>query len=54
MKKLSLIPVSYTHLDVYKRQVLTKEPKVHSTAIRQMREEIKKIQLIFVHIKKDE
>ncbi len=34
--------------------VLTKEPKVHSTAIRQMREEIKKIQLIFVHIKKDE
>lgn len=37
-----------------KRMVLTKEPKVHSTAIRQMREEIKKIQLIFVHIKKDE
>lgn len=36
-----------------KRMVLTKEPKVHSTAIRQMREEIKKIQLIFVHIKKD-
>ncbi|HJG58741.1 MAG TPA: O-antigen ligase family protein [Bacteroides uniformis] len=35
-----------------KRMVLTKEPKVHSTAIRQMREEIKKIQLIFVHIKK--
>lgn len=37
-----------------KWMVLTKEPKVHSTAIRQMREEIKKIQLIFVHIKKDE
>lgn len=37
-----------------KRMVLTKEPKVHSTAIRQMREEIKKIQLIFVHVKKDE
>ena len=37
-----------------KRMVLTKEPKVHSTAIRQMREEIKKIQLIFVHIKKNE
>lgn len=37
-----------------KRMVLTKEPKVHSTAIRQMREKIKKIQLIFVHIKKDE
>ena len=37
-----------------KRMVLTKEPKVHSTAIRQMREEIKKIQLVFVHIKKDE
>ena len=37
-----------------KRMVLTKEPEVHSTAIRQMREEIKKIQLIFVHIKKDE
>ena len=36
-----------------KWMVLTKEPKVHSTAIRQMREEIKKIQLIFVHIKKD-
>lgn len=35
-----------------KWMVLTKEPKVHSTAIRQMREEIKKIQLIFVHIKK--
>ena len=34
-----------------KWMVLTKEPKVHSTAIRQMREEIKKIQLIFVHIK---
>lgn len=37
-----------------KWMVLTKEPKVHSTAIRQMREEIKNIQLIFVHIKKDE
>lgn len=37
-----------------KWMVLTKELKVHSTAIRQMREEIKKIQLIFVHIKKDE
>ena len=37
-----------------KWMVLTKEPKVHSTAIRQMREEIKKIQLIFVHVKKDE
>ena len=37
-----------------KWMVLTKEPKVHSTAIRQMREEIKKIQLIFVHIKKNE
>lgn len=37
-----------------KWMVLTKEPKVHSMAIRQMREEIKKIQLIFVHIKKDE
>lgn len=37
-----------------KWMVLTKEPKVHSTSIRQMREEIKKIQLIFVHIKKDE
>lgn len=37
-----------------KRMVLTKEPKVHSTAIRQMREEVKKIQLVFVHIKKDE
>ena len=37
-----------------KWMVLTKEPKVHSTAIRQMREEIKKIQLILVHIKKDE
>lgn len=37
-----------------KWMVLMKEPKVHSTAIRQMREEIKKIQLIFVHIKKDE
>lgn len=29
-----------------KRMVLTKEPKVHSTAIRQMREEVKKIQII--------
>lgn len=35
-----------------KRMVLTKEPKVHSTAIRQMREEIKKIQLILSISKK--
>ena len=37
-----------------KWMVLTKEPKVHSTAIRQVREARKKIQLIFVHIQKDE
>lgn len=35
-----------------KWMVLTKEPKVHSTAIRQMREEIKKIQLILSILKK--
>lgn len=48
---------SFRQPDKFERMkwmVLTKEPKVHSTAIRQMREEIKKIQLIFVHIKKDE
>lgn len=48
---------SFRQPDKYEKMkwmVLTKEPKVHSTAIRQMREEIKKIQLIFVHIKKDE